>query len=532
MRLSKNNKNLTLKCRYEERWFPKELRGRWDNKYKLWTFPLSVMIFNAINELVEEKDIRIEVDDSVENYFKEKISELNSFKLTGEFKTKPYAHQEEISSLIIQKKRFFVFAGVGTGKSKAAIDAVTVLHREGEVKRVLVVSPASIMWNFANEISTHSFLDSTVIFGTLNLRKILIKESSTVFDIINYEMVEKLSDEIISKNYDMVIFDEIHYCKSRTSNRSKACEKISKDIPIRVGLTGTIISNSYEDLFMPYKIIDNTIFGTYFTKFKERYFILHAFTGFQKIIGYCNEDEIKKLISLNSIKFDIRDVIKNLPDEQNITKSISLNPKTSGIYKQMKNNMLVAHERGEIVASNVLERMLRLSQVSSGFLVDKENDSIDVIGDEKISALRDLLTEIKEKTVIFCRFRHSIDRVSQLCDEMGISAYIYDGRTKDKELYLKYNSDDTQIWIAQLQKSEGYSIPSAQYCIFYELDYSRKNHIQSRGRILRATGADHDCIFYIYLLAKKTIDEAVYKTLQEKDFNSEKALAFVKGVEQ
>jgi len=112
---------------------------------------------------------------------------------------------------------------------------------------------------------------------------------------------------------------------------------------------------------------------------------------------------------------------------------------------------------------------------------------------------------------------------------MGISHYINDGRTKEKDLYLKFNEDDTQVWIAQIQKSEGYSIPSAKYCIFYELDYSRKNHIQAKGRVLRATGAKHDTIFYIYLLAMGTIDRVIYKTLKDKDFTSQKALECVKG---
>jgi len=193
--------------------------------------------------------------------------------------------------------------------------------------------------------------------------------------------------------------------------------------------------------------------------------------------------------------------------------------------------MMIENDRGDIEASNVLERMIRLSQITSGFLVDKENDIIDEIGRDKIEVLKETLSGITEKTVIFCRFRRSIDNVASLCDELGLSYYIYDGRTKEKDLYLKYNTDSTMVWIAQLQKSEGYSIPSAQYCIFYELDYSRKNHVQSRGRILRATGSKHTCLFYIYLLAENSIDEAVYKVLQSKDFNSKQALELVRGVE-
>lgn len=521
---------MVLICSYRERDFPISLGSRWSGSLKSWTFSPSLMIYNAIIERAKADSVALTVDAALETFFKNKMEKLDSFLETREYKTTPYKHQESITSLIVNKRNCFIFAGVGTGKSKGAIDAVSYLWAKGEVKKVLVVSPASIMWNFGNEIKIHSDFDYTIIAGTLEKRRKLIHDSQTVFDIINYEILGKLTDDLIKKEYNMVIFDEIHNCKSRTSIRGKAASKIAQSIDIRVGLTGTIISNNYDDLFMPYQIIDPSIFGSKYTSFKNRYFVMGGYMNYS-IVGYQNETEIKSLVATNSIKFDIRDVMDNLPDEQNIIKSVILNTKTKKIYKELKTNMMVEHDRGDIEASNVLERMIRLSQITSGFLVDKENNMIDEIGRDKLEVLKETLIGITEKTVIFCRFRRSIDNVAALCDELKISYYIYDGRTKEKDLYLKYDTDDTMVWIAQLQKSEGYSIPAAQYCIFYELDYSRKNHIQSRGRILRATGSKHRCLFYIYLLAENTIDQAVYKVLQTKDFNSKQALELVKGVE-
>jgi len=530
MRLTARDEKLMLSCTYEERDFPKLLKGRWNGLWKSWSFPSSIITYNTIIEEAQSREIELIIDKELKEEFDSKLMSKESIKENGGFKTPSYKHQTKIMNLILANKRCFVFAGVGTGKSKAAIDAVTVLNNDGVVKKCLVVSPASIMWNFANEIKLHSYLDSTIIYGDMTKRRNLIKDSKAVFDIVNYDVLEKLNDELSEVNYDMVIFDEIHYCKSRNSNRAKAAYELAKHIGIRVGLTGTIISNAYEDLFMPFKVIDETVFGPYFTRFKDRYCITTQWSGYEEIVGYKNEDEIKKLVSTNSIKFDIRDVLDDLPDEQNIIKEVHLEPRTMKIYRRMQREMIVENDKGDIVAKNILERLLRLSQITSGYVTDTKSETIDKIGNEKISVLRELLSQISEKTVIFCRFRKSIDRVVELCNELKLSYYIYDGRTKEKDLYLKFNTDDTRVWIGQLQKSEGYSIPAAQYCIFFELDYSRKNHIQSRGRILRATGSKHSCLFYIYLIATNTIDEAIYKTLKDKDFTSETALEFVKGM--
>ena len=526
MELLKNNDKMVLKCTYSERLFPKMLNARWNAKHKQWEFSSSIMTYNVIIEEAKKRNIQLQVDNDLEEFFERKIDSLSSFRLKKEFKTKPYKHQKLITEFIINKKKCFVFAGVGTGKSKAAIDAVTQLYDVKEVKKVLVVCPSSIMWNFGNEIKIHSYFDYTIISGPLEKRKQLLEDSSTVFDIVNYDILSKLEKEIVKKKYDMVIFDEIHKCKSRTTSLANASFKISQSIPIRVGLTGTIISNNYVDLFMPYKIIDSTIFGDHYTKFKFRYLVMVDYT----IVHFMNTDELKRLVASNSIKFDIRDVMNNLPSEKHIIKKIKLGKESMKIYKDLKNKMVAEYALGRVVADNVLERILRLSQITSGFLVDKENNLFNVVSTEKIDALKDLLSEITEKTAIFCRFKKSIDLVAELCDKLGISYYTYDGRTKIKDLYLRYNNDDTMVWIAQLQKSEGYSIPNARYCIFYELDYSRTNHVQSKGRILRASGSPHECIFYIYLLAEKTIDEGVYMTLKNKDFSSEKALELVRGL--
>jgi SNF2 family DNA or RNA helicase len=529
MNLIKKNNLMVLYCTYEERDFPKSIGGRWNAKYKGFVFSESIISYKQITDKANDLDLELIVDDEIIEFYKNKKKKLDIYKITREFKTKPFPHQVDITSLIVQQKKSLIYAGVGTGKSKAAIDAISLLWVSGRLKKCLVICPSGLMFNFANQIKEHSEFEFTIITGSLKKRQELINDSNTVFDIINYEMISKLGFFLDRKKYDFVIFDEIHYCKNRASIRSKACYRLASKIPMRVGLTGTPICNSYEDLFMIQKIIDDTIFGTVYARFRDRYFNMGGYMG-HNIVGYKNEEELKELIASNSIKFHIRDVIKDLPDEMSIIKKVKLNDKSLKLYKEMKTNMMIEQEGEDILAFNVLEKILRLSQITSGYLVNKEENSIKNIGSEKIEMLEILLQDNTDKKAVFCRFRHSIDLVVELCKKLKLSYYVYDGRTKDKELYLKYNNDNTNIWISQISKSEGYSIPSARYCIFYEMDYSRKNHVQAKGRILRATGNKHDSIFYIYLIADNTIDDVVYNTLKEKDFNSKKALEYLRGI--
>ncbi len=528
MHLRGKGEYLVLQCSYHEREFPKELKGRWNKGIKAWTFSPSVIAYKQIIELARLNEVELTVDPKIKEYFEEKIQKREELELEHLFKTAQFEHQKPMTELFVNQKKAFAFTGVGTGKTKSVIDAVDFLHKRGSVDKVLVISPASIMWNFAKEVRTHSYYESTIIYGSKQKRIQLIEDSRTLFDIINYEMLDKLQDELIKKDYDMVILDEIHYCKTRAAVRSKAAHKICKDIPYRVGLSGTIISNSYEDLFMPYKIIDESIFGDAYWRFRDRYFYMGGFQNTQ-VVGIKKEEELKRLVATNSIKFDIRDVVDNLPDEMNIIKDVHLEPKTKKAYKQMKDEMLIEYDHGDVVAANVLTKILRLAQITSGFTKNVD-EQIHRISTEKLQVLETILEDTEEKTAIFCKFTESIDRVAELCKSLGKSYYIYDGRTKDKWIYEKFEKDDTQIFIAQLQKSEGYDLKVAQYMVFYEMDYSRKNHVQARGRLLRASGSKFDKIFYIYLIAPDTIDEVMYEALKGKDSLSEQALTYVRGV--
>jgi len=221
MKLRSKDKKLILDCPFEMRDFAKSLKGRWDGRMKSWTFSPSIVVYKQITAAARDRKLELEVCPKVAHYFGTKQASLKDFSINKEFKTKPFKHQEMITALVTKRKKSFVFAGVGTGKSKAAIDAATLLWDQGLVRKALVVSPASIMWNFSNEVKIHSDMDSTIIYGSIAKRKTLMSESETFFDIINYEVLGKLSKEIIAKGYDMIIFDEVHYCKSRTSNRAK-----------------------------------------------------------------------------------------------------------------------------------------------------------------------------------------------------------------------------------------------------------------------------------------------------------------------
>lgn len=549
----KKNNRIEFLCRYSDREILKNGGAKWDGKFKVWYLPLNLS--NYYNILAIDN---LKIAEELKASFEEKINNINNI----ETKTKLYLHQEKLVNLALQKERVFFLCGVGTGKSLASITVVDTLKKQGKVNKCLVVSPACIIPNFANEIKKYSYFDYVTLTGTINQRKEKLQQN-VLYYIINYEVLEKLEKELCLINFDALICDEIHMIKNRTTQRSKALYNISNGkvvenktfknadnkeytkkiykiisnkIKYRIGLSGTIIANKWEDIFMPYKIISPEIFGESFTSFKDNFLVYGGFNagwGGTQLLGYKNHDNFKKLIAINSLSYDLDDVV-DLPAEIEVIKQFELNNKNLKIYKQLEKNFLIEFEAEQKTTTNALENLLRLSQVCSGFLPEIKGgeavkNRVQDLGDEKIEVLKELLDEIgNKKTIIWCKFKYSIDKIVRLLKKNNISFCLYDGRTTDKDLYLKFENNNTQIFLAQLATGVGYSLPSAQYAIFYEIDYSRIHHIQAKGRNRRLIGSSKNSCVYFYLIANKTIETKILKVLKDKDFTAQDALTLVK----
>lgn len=516
-----NEGKIVFECSYEDRHHAKKLGLTWCFKTKRWFTYSSRISYEVL------KDEGFLFPSDFEDEMKSGKSFIKKDSSIGPLKTESYKHQRELTNLVLERKQCFFLCGVGTGKSKAVIDAFSLLYAKGKVKRCLVVTPASIIINFKDEVKKHSDIQSIEILGSVEKRKKLL-ESNTPIHIINYEILDKLKSNIIKNKYDMIIFDECHRLKSRTAKCSKAAYNISKGVEYKIGLTGTLFSNNAEDVYMPYKIISPEIFGTKFYIFKNNFLIYGGYNNYE-IIGTKNEDKFQKLIASNSLKYDLDDIV-DLPKEVEIIKKFKLNIHSEKIYKTVKKESVLLLEDGDAkVMSNALERALRLSQICSGFTINERDNIVD-LGDDKIDVLKSLLCEIKGKVIVWCRFTHSVDRVKKLCDKLNIRSMCFDGRTKDKGLYKEFNSSECEkVWIAQIQTGIGYSIPSAKYSIFFETDYSRVNHIQAKGRNRRLSGSEKGSCIYIYLQAEKTIEEKIFEILKEKDFKSNECLKYIQG---
>lgn len=124
-------------------------------------------------------------------------------------KHKPFDHQKVTSSFLTLYQRAFCFNEQGTGKTASVIWSADYLMNLGEVKRVLVLCPLSIMKSaWQQDLFKFAMHRScSVAHGSAATRRKIIAAGSE-FVIINFDGVAVVEKEITAAGFDLIVVDE------------------------------------------------------------------------------------------------------------------------------------------------------------------------------------------------------------------------------------------------------------------------------------------------------------------------------------
>lgn len=432
-----------------------------------------------------------------------------------------YRHQEIALSYFRSNNYFALFAEMGTGKTLVSLYRIAELLKRGSISNYLVVAPKSALGAWERDIEKFDSLEREMLSNNGTL--------------INYDRVWRNGFD--NNTFDLIILDEAHCIKNRTSNRSKAVLKMATRAKYRYLLTGTPISNGQlENIWSLYCFLNPYMFrgriysnifkrhmeenanGNYmgsYREFRDRYCVLNRY--FQPS-SYINVKELQNIINEYSYrvkKVDCLDLPEKLPDE-----IIKVELKEKSIYKRLHDNSALLEY--EILAENPLSRLIKLRQLCSGH-IKNENELLE-FKTEKLDVLKEIIEgfEDSKKFVIFADFKYSIKQISKLLEKLKIKYVVLDGDQKNKNIWREFQEKaDIRGIVCQYQTaSAGIDLFASDTMIFYEPTLRSQILEQARDRIHRS-GQKNKCS-YIHLLTKGTIEIDIYRALSGYSDFSEK----------
>ena len=413
---------------------------------------------------------------------------------------------------------------MGTGKTITSIAIAGALYLKGKINRVLVVAPLSILGVWNEEFVKFADFDYVlaVLSGTGSKKADTLRHmrgTSLQVAVVNYESAWRLEKEILAWQPDLVIADEGHKIKTHNIAASKAMHRIGAKAAYRLLLTGTVITNKAIDVFSQYKYLNPAIFGQSFYVFRNRYFDMTGYGSHTPVLKRSMEQDLMRrlhCIAFRATKAECLD----LPETTDILRYVELEPAAAKIYRDLVKDSYAELGQSEVTVTNILTRLLRLSQLTGGFIGDDEGNAPQRISTAKQAALEDIVEEALQegkKLVIIARFIPEIKAICKLLEKQGVNYSCIMGGVKDRDAQVSafQNDPQTQVFVGQIATAGlGITLTAASTMVFYSEDYSMSNFEQAKARIHRV-GQKENCA-YIYLVAKGTVDEKVLAALRSK----------------
>ena len=215
-----------------------------------------------------------------------------------------------------------------------------------------------------------------------------------------------------------------------------------------------------------------------------------------------------------------------MPETTDVIRQIELEPAALRIYRGLVKESYAELTGGEqgapvaVTATNILTRLLRLSQLTGGFLGNDETAAVEQVSAAKLSALEDILDGAVaegKKLVIIARFIPEIKAICKLLEKRGLGYSCITGEVKDRnEQVARFQKEpEVMAFVGQIATAGlGITLTAASTMVFYSLDYSMSNFEQTKARIHRV-GQRMPCT-YLYLVARGTVDEKVLAALESK----------------
>lgn len=465
------------------------------------------------------------------------------------YKTKPYAHQEEALQRSYDKKNFAYFMEMGCGKSKVLIDNIYWLCQNRLIDTAIIVAPKGVYMNWVNnEIPTHmpEDMDPEIYLwkanSTRNEKKRLTEGVSNrnkfrilVMNIESFvtKKAPVFLESFTHRSEFLLAIDESTTIKNPKAKRTKAIMKFGETANYKRILTGSPITQSPLDLYSQCAFLNKRLLGyDSYWSFQGRFAVIRQQRmgnhSFNQVVGYKNLDELTQKLKIFAHRTTKKEAL-DLPEKIYTTRQVELTSTQEEHYHSMKKTSVIFLEEGDMVtAPEVMTRLLRLQQLLCGYLVNDDGETVE-LANNRIKVMMEVVEEMTGKVIIWSRFRYDIKKIkNELSKTYGSGSVVtYYGDTsqeeRDSAIHNFQTNPETRFFVSNAQTGgRGITLTAASNVIYYSNDFNLESRKQSEDRCHRI--GQHKPVLYVDLVCPNTVDVHIVKSLLEKDKIATKTL--------
>lgn len=557
--ISEDGLRITVECDYRCKDQIKAVPGaRWDTTLRQWTVPLSwtaclalraefgdgLTIGEELREwAAEQKALKAMLAD-----MHSRLTSSASVLSSGDF-DRLYEHQKVDALAISAAERYLLLNGTGTGKTWSALAGLRLIG--SSVFPVLIVAPKSMLRTWEREIG--GFFPGrsvSVIAGTAAACRKALEPGSDFYVVawdslrkysrlkgygsISLSADEKTDKELQALGLQAIVLDECHRAKNPTSKRTRAAWAVAHGCSIRLGMTGSPIQDTVEDLFGLLHLLRPDEYPSK-TSYLDRYCETDwNLWGGRDVTGIREDRAAEFYANFRAISRQITKEmgLPDLPPKLEEIRWVQMTPTMKKAYNSMRNNYIAELSDGSVLVSeNQLVRAGRLMQLANAEMHEDE-DGVFHMTDKcpKVDQFMEDLIEGdygEEQIVVFSDSIDILDACEKKLVAAGITFVRIDGSvTGDMRQAAMdvFQAGEARICLLTRAGGEGITLTAASVMVRLFRSWSYIVHQQVEDRVHRIGSERHESVLYVDYIMEGTIEEAQMIRLNAKDARAKEAL--------
>lgn len=447
----------------------------------------------------------------------------------------------------IRTRQCIIGDEMGLGKTVQAIAAIQAM----EAYPALIVCPASLKLNWAIELGSwlpkkHGSI--TLINGDWGKdvevtlkdgKKLVISHNKWDSDIliINYDMLKKHEAKLVEMKFKAIVFDESHKIKNPDAKRTRIALRLSRNIPVRLLLTGTVVVNRPIELVTQLDAVGHlrTTFGGEWA-FMGTYCVAQ-YNGYGwEYTGAKNTEMLHEMLRSHCYVRRVKeDVLKELPDKRRTIIPLVLSNQIE--YARAERDVVAwiadrAEDNADFQDSIALltpeqrREAIHIRRSSASYSAARAEALVKIAVLKRLSAQGKMgaviewvedLVESGEKVIIFA---HHVEIQNALLENLkkfnpvaiGGSTSL-EGRQKAVETFQ--NDASCKVFVGSLAAAGvGITLTAASTVAFVELGWTPADHNQAEDRAHRIS--QKNAVNAYYFVGERTIDEDILELIENK----------------
>lgn len=413
----------------------------------------------------------------------------------------PMEHQKIAIKKLVGNKKYILADDMGLAKTGSSI----ISALETNEKKILIICPASLKFNWQREIEIYSD------------RSVFISESKNFsndsdFVIVNYDILKNFHDiknpqdsKILNK-FDIIIADECHYVNNPQSQRTKLFNDFAKKSKYLWLLTGTPMTNRPINYYNLLNLVESPV-ATNWMAYAIRYCNGFQFSVGRKKVwnvqGSSNLDELRERTQTHILR-RLKDDVLDLPEK--IITPVYLRLKSDD-YEELMGEYYDWYDKNPNESSSLTIQFGKLMKVRKVLAQEKIKNTIE---------LAENILEQGKKVIIFTNFTDTLQSIYKHFEKRAV---FLDGSCskphRQKSVDEFQTNEKIDVFVGNLKAAGvGLTLTSAEAVIMNDLSFVPAEHAQAEDRSHRIGQKKSTSVYYP--LFENTIEGAIYDILNKK----------------